>query len=81
LGKRAAELTDRTRLFVIAEAWLSLADRVGRARRRGAGGAIGNTAAEHPLVTNAFGSDAGDVATARRAGALRPTDASSPQSS
>jgi hypothetical protein len=38
LGKRAAELTDRTRLFVIAEAWLDLADRVGR---RGAGGAIG----------------------------------------
>jgi hypothetical protein len=41
LGKRAAELTDRTRLFVIAEAWLDLADRVGRTRRRGAGGAIG----------------------------------------
>jgi hypothetical protein len=78
LGKRAAELTDRTRLFVIAEAWLDLADRVGRASRRGAGGAI--DVAEHPLVTNAFGSDASDDAAARRAAALRPTDASSPPS-
>jgi hypothetical protein len=81
LGKRAAELTDRTRLLVIAEAWLELADRIGRANRRPARQTIDNTVAEHPLVTNAFGSDAGDVATARRAGALRPTDASSPQSS
>jgi len=80
LGKRAAELTDRTRLFVIAEAWLDLANRVGHASRRGADGAIDNTGAEHPLVTNAFGSDASDDPAARRAAALRPTDASSPPS-
>jgi hypothetical protein len=59
LGKRAAELTDRTRLLVIAEAWLDLANRVGRAIRRGAGGA--SDAAEHPLVTTAFGSNNADT--------------------
>jgi hypothetical protein len=53
LGKRAAELTDRTRLLVIAEAWLELADRIGRANRRPARQTIDNTVAEHPLVTNA----------------------------
>ncbi|HEV2625934.1 MAG TPA: hypothetical protein VGV62_12635 [Xanthobacteraceae bacterium] len=77
LGKRAAELTDRTRLFVIAEAWLDLADRVGRASRQptcqAIDNAIDNAAAEHPLVTNAFGSDADDDAAARRAIRLRRT--------
>jgi hypothetical protein len=77
LGKRAAELTDRTRLFVIAEAWLDLADRVGRATRQptcqAIDNAIDNAAAEHPLVTNAFGSDADDDGAARRAIRLRRT--------
>jgi hypothetical protein len=45
LGKRGAELADRTPLFVIAEAWLDLADRVGRASRRPARRAIDDTAA------------------------------------
>ena len=48
LAKRAAILTDKTRLLIVAEAWLDLADRV---KRRTA-----NAVAEHPLVTKALGS-------------------------
>ena len=33
MGKRAAKLTDRTRLFIIAEAWLDLAAAYDRLRR------------------------------------------------
>jgi hypothetical protein len=74
LGKRAAELTDRTRLFVIAEAWLDLADRVSRATRRAAGGASDDNAAEHPLVTSAFGSNNADT---HRAAPSQPLDSCS----
>jgi hypothetical protein len=46
LSKRSAALTDRTRLLLIAEAWLELADRVarkgGNAKRRNDG------SPEHP---------------------------------
>ena len=55
LSNRAAALTDKMRLLVIAEAWLDLADRVTRPGGRGAK----NTPAgsEHPLITSAFGTD------------------------
>jgi hypothetical protein len=61
LAKRAAVLDDKTRLLVIAEAWLDLADRIRRARRRAAGGASDDNAAEHPLVTSALGSNNADT--------------------
>jgi hypothetical protein len=61
LAKRAAVLGDRARLLLIAEAWLDLADRIGRASRRVARQAVDETAAEHPLVTSAFGSDDADT--------------------
>ena len=50
LAKRAAVLTDKTRLLLIAEAWLNLADRV--ARKDGNAERRNCDSAEHPLVTS-----------------------------
>ena len=78
LAKRAAMLADKTRLVVIAEAWLELANRISRARsRRAARTAIDDPTGEHPLVRSAFGSDQED---ARRAAPSQPLDSSSPRS-
>ncbi|HEX9237349.1 MAG TPA: hypothetical protein VF866_01165 [Xanthobacteraceae bacterium] len=78
LAKRAAMLADKTRLLVIAEAWLELADRIGRARsRRAARRTIGDAPAAHPLVTSALGSDHPDAPRAAPSGRL---DSSSPRS-
>ncbi len=77
LAKRAAMLADKTRLVVIAEAWLELANRISRARRRAARTTIDDPTGEHPLVRSAFGSDQED---ARRAAPSQPVDSSSPRS-
>jgi hypothetical protein len=61
LAKRAAALADKTRLLVIAEAWLDLADRIGRAQRRAAQQAIDDPASAHSLVTSALRSDDADI--------------------
>ena len=50
LAKRAAVLTDKTRLLLIAEAWLNLADRVAR-KDRNAGRRNADSAGQ-PLVTS-----------------------------
>jgi hypothetical protein len=50
LAKRAAVLTDKTRLLLIAEAWLNLADRVAR-KDRNAERRNGDSA-ERPLAAS-----------------------------
>jgi len=82
LAKRAAVIADKTRLLVIAEARLNLADRISRAHKRAARTAINDPTGEHPLVRSALGSDHED--TGRTASALadrsRTADGSSPPS-
>jgi hypothetical protein len=53
LAKRAAVLADKTRLLLIAEAWLSLADRV--ARNHGKAEQENLAPAEPPRISSAFG--------------------------
>jgi hypothetical protein len=48
LAKRAASVADKTRLLLIAEAWLDLADRVGRNRRKAERASVDLT--EHRMV-------------------------------
>jgi hypothetical protein len=55
LAKGAAAFTDKTRLLVIAEAWLDLADRVTRPGGRSAKNPPAGS--EHPLITSAFGTE------------------------
>lgn len=61
LAKRAAVLSDKTRLLVIAEAWLDLADRVakksGPAKRRTGGSIEDLTSAESGFVRHTIGGD------------------------
>ena len=57
LAKRSGVLADKTRLLLIAEAWLKLADRVthkSRIAKRRTG-----DCAEHPLITEALGNSEG----------------------
>jgi hypothetical protein len=53
LANHAAVIADKTRLVVIAEAWLNLADRTSRAHKGAARRAIDDVAGEHPLVRSA----------------------------
>jgi hypothetical protein len=50
----SASIADRTRLLVMAEAWLDLAGRASRSAKQHA-----RQIAEHPLVRNIFGEDSG----------------------
>jgi hypothetical protein len=80
LAKRAAVIADKTRIPVIAEAWLNLADRISRAHKRAARTAIDDVAGEHPLVRSALGSDHEDRTASALADRPRTADGSSPPS-